>query len=141
MSPDRECRQLLARLELISHTPAVSLDREGKTGGKPLGGDRPPGGIDARDDFDLDYTLKSHVYYRRRYGRCRTDWQLTALAAEMAAVLEAWLHSPKPPRDSNAWREAVATDTRGLSAIAREYNLTRQQVYAIQQAYRKRGVA
>ena len=114
VSPEGECRQLLARLELISHAGTINTDQN-VSQGKASGGGRPSGGIDVKDD--LETTLKSHVYYRRRFVRCHTDGQYERLAEEMRDTLDAWMRTPPPEggalppvHGSFAWKRMIAND-------------------------------
>jgi hypothetical protein len=153
MSAEREARTLLARLELLSHVPAVSTNESPvHGGGEPKGGNRPRGGIDHRDDVSadaVDFPQKSHVYYRRRFMRCHTEGQFVALVKEMRKTLEAWAKTPEvkgglePERGSFRWKRMIANDDEtDRKKLGQLHRISQKTIYNYRLKYRtKRDAA
>ena len=140
-SPESECRQLLARLELISHAGTINTDQN-VSHGKTTGGGRPSGGIDVKDD--LETTLKSHVYYRRRFVRCHTEGQYERLVEEMHDTLDAWMRTPPPMGGalppvpgSFAWKRMIANDdTTSLQKLKELHMISERTIRRYRERYR-----
>lgn len=130
---------MVARLEMVSHGTTQSFNGSGGRGGDVVAL-FPPGGVVPKDDRE-DPQLKSHVYFRRQLETCRTEDDYSALADEVESVLARWRRAARPPRDSNAWREAVATDTRRASVVAEEWGISKSYVHQLRQAHRRKREA
>ncbi|MDP2710814.1 MAG: hypothetical protein Q8O56_06310 [Solirubrobacteraceae bacterium] len=138
--PVRRCRQLIAELELISQAPAMNLEPT-RPGSDAKGGNRPPGGIDRRDDREPDHPLKSHEHFRRRLHRCRSTADYEALAADAEAALHAWQHAPPPPKDSLAWKDLIAADHRPAKDVATAWDISASYVYQLRRRRQQQEAA
>ncbi len=131
MNPDlvadpkyRELRQLIARLELISHVSGSAYDgRAPRATDDEPGGQRPPGGrrdrprhpgplpgsdaLDSelqayqerRDEWDawlISYQRRTPEYFQRQLEDCHTAWRVEKLVTEARETLEAWHRQPMP---------------------------------------------
>lgn len=126
-----QARTTIARLELISHGGTANFGPQTGSGEALY----PPGGIVRRDDKEPDQPHKSHLHYRRRLARCNTNHDLERLIEEAEETLRRWKHTPNAPKDSRAWKEQVAHDTRKPSVIAKDFGITRQYVWQIKRLY------
>lgn len=127
-----EARTLLRRLELLSHGQTMKL---APTRGGSEGSIYPPGGIAGKDDREPDHPHKSHIHYRRRLGRCRTDEHVQAVIDDMALALYAWQHSAPPPADSAAWKEQVARDPGHVEDVAARWNIKKAYVWQLRRQF------
>lgn len=89
-----ELLQVIARLEVISHVPAVNLDPTPAATSEEKGGARPRGGIDRKDDSEHDFALKSADHYRRRLQGCRTLRDVELVLIDARGTLRAWTRTP-----------------------------------------------
>ena len=94
MSARAELLAIIARLEVISHVPAVNLDPTPPETTDGKGGARPRGGIDRKDDREPDFALKSADHYRRRLQGCRTGRDVELVLADARRSLAAWTRTP-----------------------------------------------
>lgn len=143
MRPDlvSDLRQLIARLSLVSHASAARLDSEPRSADGDIGGNRPPGGIDARDDKAEGFGLKSAVYFERRFARIHTDIQLQALVLEAERALEAWQRTPfvegqRPALQDPRWKQWIAHSRLDGGELARLYGVSRQYIHEVRKKYR-----
>jgi len=83
----------------MSHVPAVNLNPEPVTLDESVGGNRPRGGIDRKDDREPEFMLKSADHYRRRLAGARTERALTLIRADLELTLRAWTHTPLKRHD------------------------------------------
>lgn len=132
-----QARTIIARLELVSHGRTTNLGPTSGAGESVY----PPGGISRRDDREPDQPHKSHLHYRVRLHRCDTDQDLFDLIQDATATLDAWQHTPAPPRDSTAWKALIAADTRKPGEIAKDYGITRQYVWQIKKLHGQQEAA
>jgi len=142
---ERDLRQVLAELELISHVSAVNLDGAGGGDqGEDIGGKRPPGGVDRRDDQrdSLEHThpQKSAEHFRRRVAHARTSQHIETILEDAGKALVAWRRQPAPSNQpelsSPQWKHWVAESTIASSEIARKYGVSRQYVDKVRAKYR-----
>lgn len=155
MSVVTELRTVLARLELCSQVGAVNMSPETQTGeGNDRGGRRPPGGIDRRDDRDIENVLKSADHFKVRMRHCRTesDYRRVLLAAESALTAHLVAdrsrgpepHPPvfmEPHKNDPGWKLWVSQCGLGATEIARRHSVSRQHVYDIWAEYGRRDAA
>lgn len=132
---------LIAILELKSHVPAAQIGKSVHDSTDDIGGKRPTGGIDRRDDREPDSILKSADYFRRKRTRCRSDNDIDRLITEITAVLDAWRRMPVPPGQPPApgdpqWKRWVAESKKDAGELARLFNISRQRVHQIRKQYR-----
>lgn len=130
----RQCRQVILRLALISHAQTVTLEPSARSTEVSRTGNRPPGGIDRKDDREPDYRQKSADYFARRLSGCNTlkDVRLVLLDAERA--LDAWQKTPLSgdplPGDPFFKRWVVEHDASD-SELARLTGVSRQYIHRI----------
>lgn len=143
-----ELLQVIARLEVISHVPAVNLDPTPAATSEEKGGARPRGGIDRKDDREPDFALKSADHYRRRLQGCRTLRDVELVLADARLTLRAWTRTPEP-RDpewgSFAWRRQIVKDIetgkRTVDACRSHYSVSRATVYRYLEQYGTKDAA
>ena len=136
MSARAELLQIIARLEVLSHVPAVNLNPQPVTTEDGKGGARPRGGVDREDDREPDFALKSADHYRRRLNGCRTVRDVELVLVDARRTLLAWTRTPEP-RDpewgSFAWRRQIVRDIesgkRTIDACRSHYSVSRATIY------------
>lgn len=139
-SARHELEQIIARLEVISHVPAVNLDPTPAATDASKGGARPRGGIDRKDDREMDFALKSADHYRRRLDRAHTEGAVLRILADAKLTLRAWTHTPvtdQPLPGDPLFRRWVSQQlAAGKSPvdIARVSGVSRQYVSKIRDA-------
>ena len=136
-----ELLTIIARLETISHVPAVNLDPTPAATTDSKGGARPRGGIDRKDDREPDFALKSADHYRRRLARAHTEGIVLVILRDARATLRAYTHTPLPTGDGPQygdamWKRWVAESPASNAEIARIYNVSREYVRQVRAAYR-----
>lgn len=94
MSARRDLERIIARLELKSHAHAAQIQPEPASRGGSRGGNRPPGGIDVRDDKEPEFHLKSADHFRRRLARARSDRAVQLILVDAEKALAAWERTP-----------------------------------------------
>lgn len=136
MSARTELLQIIARLEVISHVPAVNLDPTPPETTDGKGGARPRGGVDRKDDREPDFALKSADHYRRRLARANTERDIERARDAARQTLAAWTKAPpprEPERDSYYWRLQIVNDIRTgkrtVDACRTHYSVSRATVY------------
>jgi hypothetical protein len=144
VSVEQQLRQVLAELELVSHVSAVNLESSGGDHGEDIGGRRPPGGIDRRDDLpdnhERHHPQKSVDHFRRRLARARSDESRTLILGEAKDALTAWKRQPaltgEPEYGTPQWKRWVAESDLSSSKIADKYGVSGQYVRKIRAEYR-----
>lgn len=126
---------MLAELEMLSQVSAASTGSSTPSTDDDIGGRRPSGGIDRRDDKDVNVGLKSADHFRVRFERCHSDRMYMVILDEAREVVSSWKRTPIPPGDlpaygSPQWKRWVAETNGRIShgEIARRFNVTRQYV-------------
>mgnify|MGYP007071596217 CR=1 FL=1 len=94
MNARAELQAIIARLETMSHVPAVNLDPTPAATTDSKGGARPRGGIDRKDDREPDFALKSADHYRRRLARAHTEGIVLVILRDAQRTLRAYTHTP-----------------------------------------------
>lgn len=139
-----DLRQVLVQLELCSHVGAVNMDPSSRDAGEDIGGKRPPGGVDRREDAEREpgRMLKSAEHFRRRLARARSERALTQILADAEASLSAWRRQP-PPRDKEHpmpsdfnWKRWVSESSLSSSDVARKCFVSKRYVNRIRAEYR-----
>lgn len=149
---DRELRQAIAELSLISHASTGAYDGKITADtGEDIGGKRPPGGdvdrpgrsadMDERAAWLVSYQRKTPDFFRREREKCQTDGRLIALRDECRTVIEAWRRQPMPAGQppefgSPQWKRWVAESDKDGGELARLFNTTRQYIHQIRKDYR-----
>lgn len=146
MSARAELLAIIARLETMSHVPAVNQSPKAEVGGATTsdernpGGSRPRGGIDRKDDREPDFALKSADHYRRRLQGCRTTRDVELVLVDARLTLRAWTHTQvrdQPlPGDPlfRRWVNQQLEAGKSQSEIARLSGLTRQRIHQLKDA-------
>lgn len=138
MTSEQLARTLVAKMELMSHGTVQAWDHL-PHGTEEPGGAKPPGGPHGADDREPDFTLRSHVYFRRKLSRCTTASQFSALAAEALGAIDAWMHTPQPPKESKPWQEQVGAAGGSVREVAREWGISHQRVHQLRQQHRRKA--
>lgn len=137
---EQRLRQVLAQLELVSQVSAANVGSSHRDMSDDIGGNRPPGGIDTRDERrdteEQVYKLKSAAHFRRRMGRARTEYALREILADAERSLEAWKRTPPNPNPewgSFAWKRQIAHEVesgqRTVESARHHYSIGRSTVY------------
>jgi hypothetical protein len=132
---------LIARIELKSQLPAAQAGRGSRDSSGSIGGKRPGGGINRRDDRVPEFRLRSADYFRQRAALAVTDESVEALIVEAEATLEAWARAPipasQPPRPGDPqFKRWVAESPLESVELARLFNLSKRRINQIRAGYR-----
>lgn len=137
-----ELRQTILRLDMLSQVSAVNLDSSGgRDTSDDIGGRRPSGGIDRRDDRESDWVLKSADHFRRRMRNAHSLRTLEQILQEAREALAAATHQPPPdpagePRlDDPLWKRWVGSTSMPVAEIAWKYGVSRQYVVRVRERY------
>jgi hypothetical protein len=151
---EQDLRQVIAELSLLSHVAAASTGTSTRDAGESIGGKRPPGGIDRREDRQRaeigvtkddqpDRILRSAEHYRRRAERAHSLHTLEQILSEARASLTAWRRQPSSadkahpmPGDFN-WKRWVAESSLPSSEIARKCSVSKRYVNRVRAIYRE----
>ena len=146
----RQARQLIARLELISHGTTrnyAALNETSHTTSTETTSTRPPGGIHPQDDREHDYPQKSYLYFRRRLAGARTPRDLQAIVTDAQAALGACTHTAQPPggiepeRGTFAWKRMIANSGETAQRLSHLHRISVRTVHNYRAEYRTRGEA
>lgn len=137
----RALREVIARIDLLSHVPAANMGRSSRSADDDIGGRRPSGGVVAKDDFAQEFALKSAEHFRRRLMRCHTPQAVTMLLDEARKCLESWKRMPipdgQPPEfGSPQWKRYIAESVEDPGMLATRFHCTRRYINKIRQGYR-----
>jgi hypothetical protein len=132
----QQCRQVIIRLALISHASTVTFEPSARSTEVSRTGNRPPGGIDFKDDREPDFRQKSAEHFARRLTGCNTpkDVQLVLLDAERA--LDAWQRTPlsgDPLPGDPFFKRWVREHHASSAELARLTGVSRQYIHRIRQ--------
>lgn len=126
-----EAIHIILKLNLVSHAGAISFEASSRSAETSRTGNRPPGGLDWRDDREPDYRQKSAQHFQWRLGRCRTRQDVQMLLADAKDALDAWQKTPLGPRDPmpgdpmfRRWvieHEATDSELARLTGVSRQY--------------------
>jgi hypothetical protein len=141
-SVEHELRQVLAELELVSHVAAVNLEPSSRDASESIGGRRPPGGVDRREDRhksdprekpgrrdEPERVLRSAQHFREELARGKK--RPARLLEEAKASLAAWKRQspPKHPLMGDpGWKRWVAESPESHADLARKCGCTRQNI-------------
>ena len=140
-----ELAQVLAELDLMSHVAAVNLNPLARETTDDIGGKRPPGGVDYREDGHRDFStrpedqrvLRSASHFRDQLARGRAP---SRVLLEARASLEAWRRMPPPSSEpeygSQQWKRWVAESPLSHKELARKFNCSRGYIAQIRRQYR-----
>lgn len=127
----REAVQVIVQLNLVSHASGISFEATSRSSETSRTGNRPPGGVDWRDDRQPDFRQKSAQHFQRRLNHCRTRQDIQMVLADAKDALEAWRKTPLGPRDPmpgdplfRRWvieHEATDSELARLTGVSRQY--------------------
>lgn len=140
MSARAELLAIIARLEVMSHVPAVNQSPKAEVGGATTsdernpGGHCPRGGLDRQDDKDRGSdVVKSADHYRRRLARCRTTHDVEQVLECARETLRTWTHTPaagpEPKPGEPMFMRWLAAQTGSVETISRQAGVSRALVY------------
>ena len=142
MSLERDLRQVLAQLELISHVSAAQPGGQGHDESEDIGGRRPPGGIDHRDDKPFVkgepnlMLQRSPDHFRRRLAKAHNEQSRREILHDAQKSLEAWKRQPAPTDPewgSFQWRRQIVAEIRAgkrtIDGARQFYSISRATVY------------
>lgn len=140
----RELEQIIARLEVMSHVPAVNLDPTPAATTDSKGGARPRGGIDRKDDREPDFALKSADHYRRRLAGAHTEGIVLIILRDARATLRAYTHTPisdsaDPKPGDPLFMRWLAKQTGRVEDISHRAGVSRALVYKARDTYGERA--
>jgi hypothetical protein len=140
----QELCQILAELELCSHVSAVNLNPSSRDAGEDIGGKRPPGGIDGREDRhrsedeDDERVLRSAQHFKRQLAHGRPARHVLR---DATAALAAWKRQPAPTGEleygSPQWKRWVAESPLSDEEVASRYNVSRRYISKVRAQYRE----
>ena len=140
MTVQGELRQVLAELELVSQVSAVDLDPTARDTSQSIGGNRPSGGINRKDDREPDYPQKSVEHFRWRAAGARSEYQLALILKDARVALEAAKRQPEPgniepERGTLAWRRMIANSPDTARELGRRFELSQRTVHRYREMY------
>lgn len=121
---EREMRQVLAELAMLAEGRTQTFD--GRVAGSR---DRSP--IMRLAEQPL------HERFAVLWEEARGEEARSRVLKAAEAALRAARHSPPPPRDSPPWQELVGKDPRPPAVVAREWKITKQYAWQLQQRFRR----
>ena len=128
-------RQAIMQLSFISHAPSANFEPSTRSSTESRTGNRPPGGIDRRDDREADYKQKSADHFIKRLNSANTLSDIRQIAIEATAALSAWRHAPlgtlEPMVGDPSFRRWVLKQTAPDSELARRKGCSRQYINQI----------
>jgi hypothetical protein len=143
-SVEDQMRQVLVQLEMCSHVSAAQPGSSARDASEGIGGKRPPGGIDRKEDrepFEDDKRgLRSADYFRRRLARAHSQKTLQTILTEAEASLEAWRKQPPPGIEpefgTSQWKRWIGESTEGYGALAARFNVDKSYIQQLKKQYR-----
>ena len=138
--------QVLAELELISQVSAVNMDSSGgRDASESIGGKRPPGGINRKDDREHDYPQKSADHFRRRLARAFNDATLLMILQDAETALDSCRKSPEiwdgdlePAPKTFRWKRMIANSPETAAVLVRRYGISERTVRNYRAEFRTR---
>lgn len=142
---EKSLGQLLAELEMMSHVGAVNPNASSRDAGEDIGGKRPPGGVDRREDRHRDPVqandeperlLRSASHFREQLARGRREG---LVRVEVEASLVAWRRQPaakNPVPGDPGWGRWVADSPLSDVELARMFGKSRQAFHQLRAKYR-----
>lgn len=121
---DMEMRQVLLDLEMLGEGRTQTFDG------------RVTGSNDRSPILRLS-ERPAHEHFARQWSLARTDREREKVVEAAREALRSARFAPPPPRDSEPWQELVGKDPRPPAVVAREWGITRQYAWQLQQRYRR----
>jgi hypothetical protein len=144
---EREIRQALAELELVSHAATQNLNPTARDTSEEPGGRRPGGSDsdrpnrsashDERHSWQDSYQRKTVQHFRDRLVKLTSVAELEALREEIRDVVTAWKRAPMPKgqeplsRADPGWKRYIAECGRDSGDLARQYGVKRRYINKI----------
>jgi hypothetical protein len=141
VSVERELKQVVCELMLCSHVSAAQPGSSSRDASEGIGGKRPPGGIDRKDDREHEWPLKSAGHFIARINNAHSERTLILILAEAKASLEAFERQPKPTKQnepevsSPQWKRYIAESTEGHGTLAGRFGVSRAYIQQIRKRY------
>jgi len=133
--------QTIAQLHIISHVPAANLEPGAKSSEESIGGRRPTGGINHKDDRSTEgFRQKSAEHFAARARRCRSERDYRAVLEDALAALDAWKRTPAPtgtdpPFGTVQWKRWIAVSPETNAELARRFNVSAQYIGQVRRQY------
>jgi hypothetical protein len=132
--------RVIVQLNLVSHASGANLDPSARSTETSRTGNRPPGGLDWRDDRQPEYRQKSAEHFRWRLSRCRTSDDVRMVLADATDALEAWRKTPlgavDPQPGDPLFKRWIIKQDKTDSELARLTGVSRQYINRIRNAER-----
>lgn len=141
MSLEKEVRDVIAALHLVSHVSAANLGSSARDSGESIGGKRPPGGIDREGDREREWPMKSAEHFERRLAKAYSQRALTEILADATRSLDAWKRQPAPTKSnepklsSPQWKQYISESIESHGALAGRFGVTRAYIQEIRKKY------
>ena len=136
-----ELEQIIARLKVMSHVPSGFKDgKTSRSTDEAVGGRRPNGGVDRKDDRQEDWALKSAEHYQARLKHAHTEGIVLLILRDARRTLRAYTHTPVPvsadpkPGDPLFMRWLAKQDGR-VEDISYRTGVSRALVYKARDTY------
>lgn len=142
-----EIRSLVVKIAMKSHVSAANPGNSSPSTDDDIGGRRPPGGINHREDREAaleGYWLKSADHFQTRLNRIlrngRSEHELTVLRNAARETLTAWERTPlpsgqEPEYGSPQWKRWVAESGEDSGELARRFNVSRRYINRVRKDY------
>jgi hypothetical protein len=139
---DRELRQAIAELSLVSHGPTMAWGRTARDTSEAIGGRRPgstdeeyrPKDLAERCAWDESYHRKTVAWFQGQREEAADDPErLAVLRDDCRRVVEAWRRRPlvngqAPARADPEWKRYIAECGLDSGDLARQYGCTRRYI-------------
>lgn len=143
-----EIHNVILQLQLCSHVSAANPGSSSKSAEDDIGGRRPPGGIDRKEDrVDSDQQkdkhperiLRSAEHFSRRLERAHSDRTLRLILAEAEGALSAWKRQPpatqEPTWDDPGCGRWIAESKESYKTLANRFGVTPARISQIRKDY------
>jgi hypothetical protein len=142
---------VLAELDLVSHVPAAQSIEGGRSAEGDIGGNRPPGGVDRKEDRQPsdpkrnadkpERLLRSADHFMRRIAKARSEHTLGLILEDAEASLDAWKRQPAPDKSNEPkygtpqWKRYIAESAEKPNVLAKRFGVTRQYIEKVRREY------
>lgn len=147
MNLNQELRQTIAELELCSHVSAAQPGSTSRSADEDIGGKRPPGGIDRREDRAIvehdpknpERVLRSADHFKRRLAGAHSERTRLLILEQAKASLAAW-REPAPPskepvKGEPGWKRFIALSTETYKTLADRYGVSTAYISQVRKDY------
>lgn len=139
---ERQIRQVLAELELVSQAPVQNFESSGRDRGEDIGGRCPgtPSKVVSKDDREWDYAQKSVEHFRRRLANAHSDIVLAMILRDARVALKAWKMQPEPvgvepEQGTLAWKRMIANSPETAERLSKKHSIGVRSVYRYREMY------